>query len=158
MSLKDREDLQRRRTYSPNPADFVGRGVLYINDINVTGTQMRFIREALTALRPLAIHFVYIIDCDPRVGRSHPELEAVINGFEQLTPEALALILRRPDLRHTAKCLSSIISLPIDRVEGTASLLDAASRARLCALYHVEGRYVGPGFAERLRVIEGKTT
>ena len=47
-----------------DPAVFRGR-VLFVNDINVTGTQQSFMQQAFEDVGPASVDWLYIIQVDP---------------------------------------------------------------------------------------------
>jgi hypothetical protein len=158
MPVAERQAAYARRGLVLPREDFAGKGVIYINDINVTGTQLRFLQQRFPEVEPAVVHFVYLISCVPEVGRSYPQLEAEINGFDRMDAAARSRILSRRDLRHTAKCLSTLMALPYEAFAETVALLSTEVAAGLRRVYDIEARFEGPLFSSRLALLDRQAT
>src|SRR5207248_6129898 len=92
--IQSRRELHEGKwSPKPDPADFRGRGVLFINDINVTGTQQKYARLTLDSVQPALVHWLYIFQVDLDLGRSHPEIEYNLNYLNIDSFEDFAEIL-----------------------------------------------------------------
>ena len=134
----------------PDPQDFHGREVLCVNDINVTGTQQRFLEQTLAPLQPAGIHWLYVVQVEPELGRSHPEVENALNTLHLATTEEFADVLARADIDYTSRCMARLFRLSGDELEGLLRSLDTERRARLYRLACEEGKYAGHAVLARL--------
>jgi len=125
----------------PDPADFAGRAVLFINDINVTGTQQLYVQRTLDSVHPASIHWMYIFQVDPDLGRSYPGIEYALNFLNLGTFEEFAEVVARADVDYTSRCVSRLFSYPIEALEPLFHSLDRARRERLFDLATREGVY-----------------
>jgi len=124
-----------------DPAVFRGRAVLFINDINVTGTQQSFMQQAFEAVGPTSVDWLYVIQVDLSLGRSKPELEYALNHLSLGTFEAFEELVRRADIDFTGACIRRLFAYPTDRLEPLFRALDDTRRRRLYALATREGIY-----------------
>jgi hypothetical protein len=137
-----------------NPAEFRDRDVLVINDINVTGTQQHFIQRTLDAVDPAGIHWLYVFQVDPALGRSHPEIEHTLNFLNIDSFEDLAEVVARADIDYTSRCITRLFTTPIETLGPFLRSLDGARRKRLHDLVTSEGAYTGEAYEARLSLLD----
>lgn len=137
----------------PDPADFRDRAVLVVNDINVTGTQQEFIHRMLESVHPASIHWLYLIQVDAAVGRSHPEVEYSLNHVNLETVEDFAEVLRRPDVDYTARCIRRLFGHPEATLEMLLRSMEPQCLERLHRLLIEEGTYDGEENATGLALL-----
>lgn len=126
----------------PDPADFHGRAVLVINDINVTGTQQHFLEQIIEAVHPASIHWLYIFQVDPSLARSNPELEYSLNNRNLTTFEEFADVVARADIDYTSRCLGRLLHYPEAMLERLFRSLDDTRRSRLHQLVMEESPFL----------------
>lgn len=132
-----------------------GHEVIVVNDINVTGTQMRRIASALERGHPARVHWLLIINVDRCVGRRFAHLESEINHSRIASQSEMIALLRSRDLSYTSKFVARLMSF------GTASLahifaaLDASKRQAIAAAIAAEGLYSGDAFREKVALAGG---
>lgn len=134
-------------------ADFRGRAVLYVNDINVTGTQQFYMQRALDALHPASIHWLYVIQVDPALGRSNPEVEYSLNYLNLDSFEDFAEIVANADIEYTSRCVARLFAYPQSQLEPLFRSLEARRRKRLHQLASAEGAYTGEGNEAKLALL-----
>lgn len=123
----------------PDPEDFRGRAVLFINDINVTGTQQKFARLTLDRVQPALVHWLYIFQVDPDLGRAHPEIEYNLNYLNLDTFDDFAEAVATADIDYTSRAVARLFDYPIEQLGPLFRSLDPARRARLHQLATEEG-------------------
>jgi hypothetical protein len=137
----------------PEAGDFEGRAVLVINDINVTGTQQLFIERTLQSVWPASIHFLYVVQVDPELGRSHPEVEHSLNHLSLETFEDFVEVVTRADIDYTSRCMARLFDYPLQRFAEVIRSCDESRRARLRELAQAEGAYAGAEWRARLELL-----
>jgi hypothetical protein len=138
----------------PDPEDFRDRHVLVINDINVTGTQQHFIKRTLDAVHPAGIHWLYVFQVDPVLGRSNPEIEHALNFLNLESFEDLAEVVARADIDYTSRCITRLFGAPIEKLGPFLGSLDDTRRKRLRDLVMGEGAYTGEAYEARLSLLD----
>ncbi|HMH99405.1 MAG TPA: phosphoribosyltransferase family protein, partial [Bradyrhizobium sp.] len=118
----------------PSLADFEGRAVLFINDINVTGTQQRYVQQTLDSVQPASIHWMYIFQVDRDLGRSNPGIEYALNFLNLGTFEEFAEVMASADIDYTSRCVSRLFGYSIESLEPLFRSLDVARRDLLLDL------------------------
>jgi hypothetical protein len=124
-----------------DPAVFQGRAVLFVNDINVTGTQQSFMQQGFEAVGPASVDWLYIIQVDPRLGRSNPELEYALNHLRLETFEAFAAVVAGADIDFTCRCIRRLLAYAAAQLEPLFRALDDTRRRILYDLATQEGIY-----------------
>ncbi|MEA2164758.1 MAG: hypothetical protein QOK37_2885 [Thermoanaerobaculia bacterium] len=123
----------------PDPSDFRDRGVLFINDINVTGTQQKYARLTLDRVQPALVHWLYIFQVDPDLGRAHPEIEYNLNYLNLDTFDDFAEAVANADIDFSSRAVGRLFDYPIDKLAPLFRSLDPSRRARLHQLAIQEG-------------------
>ena len=139
--IEERRRLFDDRTPPLDPSVFRGRAVLFVNDINVTGTQQAFMQLAFDAVAPASVDWLYIVEVDPGLGRSNPELEYTLNHLRLETFEAFADVVARADIDYTCRCIRRLLAYPAAQLESLFRGLDDARRNLLYDLAVQEGIY-----------------
>ncbi len=137
----------------PDPADFAGRAVLFINDINVTGTQQLYVQRTLDSVHPASIHWMYIFQVDPDLGRSNPGIEYALNFLNLGTFEEFAEMVVSADIDYTSRCVSRLFGYPIETLDPLFRSLDRTRRERLFDLATGEGIYTGKTDGAKLALL-----
>ena len=123
----------------PDQADFRDRAVLFINDVNVTGTQQIFVQQTLDTVRPASIDWLYLLQVDPAIGRSKPEIEYQLNHLSLDTFEDFADVVARADIDYTSRCVDRLLRYSPAEQEILFGSLDESRRSRLHQLIAREG-------------------
>lgn len=152
-SAEERRQLKNKHRFVVNEGDFQDKGILFINDINVTGTGQTYLRKSFASFYPDTIHFVYIINCDKRVGERHPQLENAINNHKIKTVEDFGRILGSEKMRYTAKCISKIFTYDLSELKKLFSMLDRKAVWNIHKAILIEKRYEGEYFREKMDLI-----
>lgn len=126
----------------PDPADFRGRAVLVINDINVTGTQQHFLEQIIEAVHPASIHWLYIFQVDSSLARSNPEIEHSLNNRSLSTFEEFADVVAQADIDYTSRCLGRLLRYPEAMLERLFRSLDNTRLSRLHQLVVEESPFL----------------
>lgn len=152
-SAAERRQLKSKHRFVLRENDFKNKGIIFINDINVTGTGQEYIRQSFARFYPDSLHFVYIINCDRRIGEAHPQLENSINNFTIKTVEDFGRILSSEKMQYTAKCISKIFTYDLSDLETLLSMLDRKTVAVILDGIVSEKRYEGGYFKEKLDLV-----
>lgn len=137
----------------PDPADFRGRDVIVINDINVTGTHERFMRRNLATVAPASINWIYIVQVDSELGHAHPELEQSLNYLTLESYEDFAAVMTGADIEFTSRCISRLLRHPVETLAPLVRSMDEARRRRLAQLIEDEGAYPEDEYKEKLALL-----
>ena len=127
-----------------------GREVIFINDINVTGSQLRWIRLVLRKAKPHAIHFLLIVNTVGHIGRRFPHLESEINGSSLDGPDELVMLLRESDVRYTGKLVARLLGLSAQGLDRVLRALDQQTRCAIIQAMFDDGSYADDLLREKL--------
>ncbi len=155
-------DLETRRALHPDPAPdsgcegerFADRSVIFVNDINVTGTQMRWVGKLPRLARVKTLDWLLILDVESEVGRRFPQLESEINASRLAGRDALVAFLRTSDLDGTGKLVARLLSYDAAALGGIFRTLDVDRRRQLHRAILEEGIYGTDLFRDKLRAVE----
>jgi hypothetical protein len=156
--VDDRIENRRRLFDGHWPAQldstvFRGRAVLFVNDINVTGTQQSFMQQVFDVVGAASIDWLYIIQVDPPLGRSNPELEDALNQLHLGTFEGLADVVTRADIDFTCRCIRRLLAHPIAQLEPLFRTLEGARLRNLYDLAMQEGIFTRTEDAPKLALL-----
>ncbi len=156
-SLQQRIE-QRQREQLPLNADelaaqFKNRPVLIVNDINVTGTQQKFLQQTLAQFQACACHWLYIFNVEKNLAAQHPEVESRINNSQFNDLESYARILSDRKTQHTAICISRLFGLELDVFRHLLTLLPAGVPQHLYQIILRDCRYNSPLFQEKMTLL-----
>jgi PRTase ComF-like len=152
-SWEERLVIIRKNKFIINEENFRDCGIVFINDINVTGSSQEYISQVFAKVYPYKINWLYIIDCDKTTGRKDPQLEYEINNANINTLDDFAAILDRDDIRHTAKCISKLFSCSIAELAQLPGMLNRSHASRLWNSIQQEDLYQGDIFKEKMELI-----
>ena len=130
-----------------------GRQVIFVNDINVTGSQLRWLRKVLRESAPAAVHALLIVNTTGRVGRRFPHLESEINGSRLSRQDELASFLRDAELRHTGKLVARLLAMGREGLEYILCALDDAGRRRIIRAMFEDGSYAPEYLRQKLAFV-----
>jgi hypothetical protein len=134
---------------------FRGRSVLFVNDINVTGAQQHFMRQAMHGAGVARIHWLYLVTVPPELGRAHPQIEYALNYSRHATFEAFAELVRHADIEFTARCIHRLFDHEESELRAFLSSLPVPQRRYLMELASQEAQCQGrtAEYWEKLRRI-----
>ncbi|MDZ4811389.1 MAG: phosphoribosyltransferase family protein [Pseudomonadota bacterium] len=122
---------------------FQGRSALFVNDINVTGAQQHFMRQAMQAAGVARIHWLYLVAVPPEVGRAHPQIEYELNYSRHASFEAFAELVRHADMEFTARCIHRLFDHEESELRVFLNSLQDERRRYLIELASQEARCQG---------------
>ena len=172
LEIKDSESLnsyhnystftQRERTqlydHAPEPIieprDFLGRSILFLNDIKVTGTHERYLQRFFAKLKPPQICWLYVLVIDPKIAAAQPELEYAINHSSIAGFEEFADLLATQHMEYTARCITRLLSVEVSNLEKLLQMLDEDRRKTILELATAEGRFTGNYFKEKIDLLK----
>lgn len=131
-------------------ANFLGRPVLFVNDIRVTGAQQHAMQKYFDDAGAACVKWLYIIVVDPEIGKEDPRIEWQINfaPFEDL----LRLVCRE-EIRFTGKCAHRLMSLSTAELDQILQSLDDERRKQLLELVTRNGFHEIDGFQRQVDLI-----
>jgi hypothetical protein len=154
LSWSDRiKSLQYSNHLMIKDASFADRAVVFINDINVTGTQQSDMQLYFQSVKTATVHWLYIIDVEESIGKSEPQLEYSINNATKLSIDELGRILTEEDIRYTTKCIWRLMAYETHDLERLLRALDTDRRRTILRLVVDEGRFTSDSFRERFELL-----
>jgi hypothetical protein len=151
--MKARHQLyEGRSAVAVDLEKFRGRAVLFVNDINVTGTQQHFMRRAIMPAGPAGIHWLHVLQVDPVLGRAHPELEYALNHLHLARFDELAEAVADSGIEHTARCVDRLLRHDPAELAPVLRKMGAERAKRFLELAAEEGRWKGAGVDYQARV------
>lgn len=136
---------------------FEGRRAIFVNDINVTGTQLDSIEKLLHGAGVKDLDYYLILNVDRHIGHRYPQLESEINMSRISHIEEFTTFLRDSEFRCTGKLISRLLSYDAESLVGILAALDRKKLALLHRAILEEDLYGGPFFREKLDVVERAT-
>jgi hypothetical protein len=157
-----KQDLKTRRALHPDPAPdaacddarFAARNVVFVNDINVTGTQMRWVSKLPHLARAASLDWLLILNVENDIGCRVPQLESEINASSLAAQDAFTAFLRGSEFDCTGKLVARLLSYDAATLRDIFRGLDAGKRRQLHQGILAEGIYGTALFREKLRAVE----
>ena len=151
-------DARRRAQYGAGDVDFDraalrGRNVIFVNDINVTGSQLRWIEQVLETARPYAIHWLLVLNTTPSIGRRFPQLEDEINRSRFASHDEFADFLRGAEFRCTTKLVARLLGYGGDALRRILAALDRSKRRGLVRAMFADGLYSDEFLREKFAAV-----
>jgi hypothetical protein len=155
-----KQDMASRRsfrmggdeTYTYDLANFAGRRAIFLNDINVTGTQLESM-ETILGEAVASLDFLLIVNVERDVGRAFPQLESEINLSRLAGIEALTCFLRNDEFHCTGKLISRLMAYEPGELRTILTALDRRRRDAIHRAIVEEGLYGGALFAEKMDIV-----
>ena len=122
----------------PEPA-FCDRAVIFVNDINVTGTQQKFMQRYFESVQAAIVQWLYVIDVEKSIGESEPQLEYSINYSKIASFEEFAQIIAHANIQYTAKCVWRLLAYSVPELDQLFRTLDDNRKSRILQLALEEG-------------------
>jgi len=139
---------------SIEPRDFLGRSILFLNDIKVTGTHERYMQRFFAKLHPPQICWLYVLVIDREIAQAQPELEYAINHSSIASFEEFADLLATHHLEYTSRCITRLLSEEVSSLEQLFQMLDEGRRKTILELATAEGRFSGNYFKEKIDLLK----
>jgi hypothetical protein len=157
-----RHDLKQRRQFhlarheraTYDLANFEGRHAVFVNDINVTGTQLATIRKLLQSAGVRSLDVLLIVNVDRAIGCAFPQLEYEINTSRFADLAEFIAFLRDGEFEPTGKLISRLMSHDLHAFAAIFEALRPPKRQMLHRAILQEGLYAGPLFKEKIEVAE----
>ena len=154
--LKTRQQFylarDERATY--DLANFAGRRAIFVNDINVTGTQLASITKLLLGAGVESLDVLLIVNVDRGIGCAFPQLEGEINASGIADLAEYTAFLRDSEFEATGKLISRLLSHDPDELAAIFEALPPSRRQMLHRAILQEGLYGGALFKEKMQVVE----
>jgi hypothetical protein len=172
LEIKDSESLNSYHNYSTftqhertqlyehapepsiEPSDFLGRSILFLNDIKVTGTHERYLQRFFAKLDPPQICWLYVLVIDREIAAAQPEIEYAINNSSIASFEEFADLLATHHLEYTSRCITRLLSEEVSRLEKLFQMLDEGRRKTILEFAMAEGRFSGTYFKEKIDLLK----
>lgn len=156
QDLKARQDfhLESDDDTTQDLSAFEGRRAVFVNDINVTGTQLDSIEKLLHGARVRSLDCFLILNVDRHIGRRYPQLESEINMSRISSLEEFTSFLRDSEFRCTGKLISRLLSYDAESLAGIFAALGRPKRVLLHRAILEEDLYGGTFFREKVDAVE----
>lgn len=151
--IRERERVQKMLDHDHLTPQLRNRSVIVINDINVTGTQQKFIQSSLTQCQAQDCHWFYIFTIDKSFAANNPEIEYQLNHCQIKDIASFGQILSDRKTEHTARSISRLFDLEMADFQQLIASLDQNVTRRLYNLACQEGRYGGAFFAPKMQLL-----
>ncbi|BAM90372.1 hypothetical protein S58_43870 [Bradyrhizobium oligotrophicum S58] len=135
-------------------SNFAGRRVIFVNDINVTGTQLAVITKLLDGAGVERLDVLLIVNVERPIGRTFPQIESEINASSLAGLPDFIAFLRDGEFEATGKLISRLLSHDPDELAAIFDALRPSGRRVLHRAILQEGLYGGRFFKERMQVVE----
>jgi hypothetical protein len=161
-----KQDLKTRQNFHLESDDddttqdlsvFAGRRAIFVNDINVTGTQLDSIEKLLQGAGVKSLDCFLIVNVDRHVGRRYPQLESEINMSRIANLDEFTAFLRDSEFRCTGKLISRLLSYDAESLKSIFAMLDRQKRVLLHRAILEEDLYGGTFFREKVDLVERAT-
>jgi hypothetical protein len=149
---KFRLPRHERATY--DLANFENRHAVFVNDINVTGTQLATIAKLLQSAGVKRLDVLLIVNVDPKIGCAFPQLENEINTSSITDLAEITVFLRDGELEPTGKLISRLMSHDPHELGAIFEALRPPQRQMLHRAILQEGLYGGPLFKAKIQTVE----
>lgn len=145
--VTERERSSRRLVRN---AEFLGRPVLFVNDICVTGAQQHTMQQYFERADAACVRWLYVIAVDQKIGRTQPKIEWQINFVPF---EDLLRMVSREQIQFTSKCVQRLMNLSIAELDQVLRALNEERRTRLLELAVLNGFQNLDGFQEQMELV-----
>lgn len=151
---RQRYHLARDERATYNLANFEGRQVVFVNDINVTGTQLATITKLLQSAGVKSLDMLLILNVDRKIGCTFPELENEINTSRISNFGEFTAFLRDCEFEPTGKLISRLMIHDPHEFGAIFKTLGPPKRQMLHRAILQEGLYGGTPFKEKIQIVE----
>jgi hypothetical protein len=154
LKTRQRFHLARDERATYDLANFAGRRAIFVNDINVTGTQLASITKLLNGAGVERLDVLLIVNVDRSIGRAFPQLESEINASSIADLQEFMAFLRDCEFEATGKLISRLLSHDPHELAAIFDALRPCRRQMLHRAILQEGLYGGRLFKEKMQVVE----
>ncbi len=154
LKTRQRFHLARDESATYDLAGFEGRRAIFVNDINVTGTQLASITKLLRGAGVESLDVLLIVNVDPATGCAFPELEHEVNTSKIATLAEFTAFLRDCEFEATGKLVARLMSHASDKLAAIFETLPPPRRQMLHRAILKEGLYGGAPFKDKMRTVE----
>ncbi len=153
--LKQRQQfsLPFEKNLSYDLANFEGRHAIFVNDINVTGTQLATVAKLLQRAGVESLDVLLIVNVDRKIGCAFPQLESEINTSRITDPAEFTAFLSDCEFDPTGKLICRLMSHDPQELAAIFEALRPAKRQLLRRAILREGLYGGPLFKEKIEAV-----
>ena len=151
--VAERERVQQMLDTDGLASALQGKQVIVINDINVTGTQQKFIQQTMDQMQVAGVHWLYIFQVEPALAASHPEIEHQINTSQLADLDSYAAVLDDSTTQHTARCISRLFNEDMAAFRQVLARLSPRAMEQIYRLARLEERYDSEIFAEKMALL-----
>jgi PRTase ComF-like len=157
-----KQDLKQRQQFSLpfeknltyDLANFEDRHAIFVNDINVTGTQLATITKLLQSAGVKSLDVLLIVNVDCKIGCAFPQLESEINTSRITDLAEFIAFLRDCEFDPTGKLICRLMSYDLREFAAIFEALQPPKRQTLRRAILQEGLYGGPLFREKIEAAE----
>jgi hypothetical protein len=157
-----KQDLKTRQSFhlaghgrvTYDLANLKGHRVIFVNDINVTGTQLASITKLLHRAGVESLDILLVVNVDRPIGCAFPQLENEINTSKIATLPEFTAFLRDYEFEATGKLISRLMSHDPDNLAAIFEALRPPKRQMLHRAILQEGLYRGSFFKDKMQVVE----
>lgn len=136
LSVEQRDERNRRKQRSRflDPDDFVGKHVVLVDDVRITGSIERSVLDLLLEVEVLSMTIANLVKLDPDAARTQPQLEDKLNHAAVRNITDIHRLMTTPqDFVLTTRAVKFILeSHPIE----VRWLLDRLNREQTMQLYY----------------------
>lgn len=154
LKRRQRSYLTHRANMTYDLANFDGRHALFVNDINVTGTQLGRLTSLLQNAGLKSLRVLLIANVDPEIGCAFPQLESEINTSRIAEFPEFVTFLRENEFEPTAKLITRLLSYGPDQLTAIFEALGPPKRDILHRAILRENLYGGPLFSEKMQIVK----
>lgn len=133
--------------------DLRGRSILFVNDVNVTGTHQRYMERAFAKVDSPQICWLYVLEVDREIAATEPEVEYAINNSSIASFEEFADLLATHNLEYTSRCITRLLSYELSQLARLFEMLDVGRKKAILELASAEGRFSGDFFKEKIDLL-----
>jgi hypothetical protein len=157
-----KHDLKQRRQFhlachdgaTYDLADFAGRHAMFVNDINVTGTQLATIAKLLQNAGVESLDVLLIVNVDRKIGCAFPQLEHDINTSRISDRPEFTAFLSDCEFEPTGKLIWRLMSHNPRELAAIFAALPPPKRQLLYRAILREGLYDDPLFKDKIEAVE----
>lgn len=154
LSIAEREQRNKQKKRYLDEDDFIGKHVVLIDDVRITGSIERSITAMLADIPTLSLTTVSFVLLDPEVAHANPGLEDKLNHLVVNGIKDLARLMKQHDrFVLTTRAVKFILEAEPRDVSWLTSHLSVMQLAELYEAIVDEGYDLMPRYAETFRIV-----